>query len=68
MKQKPTIFLVTDSLATVNVEWSMKMGGKTTSGRNSLLVIRKGGEWKVKAMMEGGWGDMPMPGEAPAAK
>jgi hypothetical protein len=68
MTHKPAIFLVTDSLATANVEWTMKEGGKTTSGRNSLILIRKGGEWKVKAMMEGGWGDMPMPGEAPAAK
>jgi len=68
MKHKPAIFLVSDSLATANVEWTMKEGGKTTSGRNSLILIRKGGEWKVKAMMEGGWGDMPMPAEASAAK
>jgi len=68
MKHKPSIFLVTDSLATANVEWTMKQGGKTMAGRNALILIRKGGEWKVKAMMEGGWGDMPMPGEAPAAK
>lgn len=68
MKHKPSIFLVSDSLATANVDWTMKEGGKTMTGRNALIFIRKGGEWKVKAMMEGGWGDMPMPGEAPAAK
>ena len=68
LKHKPAIFLVTDSLATANVEWTMKAGGKTTTGRNALLLIRRGGEWKVKAMVEGGWGDLPMPGEAPAAK
>lgn len=68
MKHKPSIFLVSDSLATANVEWTMKEGGKTMTGRNALILIRKGGEWKVKAMMEGGWGDMPATGEAPAAK
>lgn len=68
MKHDPSIFLVSDSLATANVHWTMKEGGKTMKGRNALIVIRKGGEWKVKAMMEGGWGDMPMAGEAPAAK
>jgi len=69
MKQRPTFFLVTDSLATASVEWKMTAGGKTTSGRNALVLVRKGGEWKVKAMMEGGWGDLPMPaGEPPAAK
>jgi len=68
LKHKPAVFLVTDSLATANVEWTMTAGGKTTTGRNSVILIRKGGEWKVKAMMEGGWGDLPTPGEAPAAK
>ncbi len=68
IKHKPSIFLVSDSLATANVEWTMKEGGKTMTGRNALILIRKGGEWKVKAMMEGGWGDMPVAGEAPAAK
>lgn len=69
MRQKPTFFLVTDSLATASVEWKMTTGGKTMAGRNALVLVRKGGEWKVKAMMEGGWGDMPMPsGEAPVAK
>jgi Domain of unknown function (DUF4440) len=68
MKHEPAIFLVTDSLATANVKWTMKERGKTMTGRNALILIRKGGEWKVKAMMEGGWGDMPMAAEAPAAK
>jgi hypothetical protein len=44
----------------------MKMGPKKVSGTSGLLLIRKGGEWKIKAMAEGGWGDMPMPGTAPA--
>ena len=68
VKHKPTVFLLSDSLATANVEWSMKAGGKAMSGRNALLLIRKGGEWKVKSFIEGGWGDMPMPAGEPATK
>lgn len=64
---KPTIFVVTDSLATVTDNWTMTMGGKTRSGRNSTLFVRKGGDWKIKAMVEGGWGDMPMPAQEQAA-
>jgi ketosteroid isomerase-like protein len=65
-KHKATIFVVTDSLATASDAWTMTTGKKTISGRSSTLFVRKGGEWKIKAMMEGGWGDMPMPGQAQA--
>jgi hypothetical protein len=57
----PTIFFLSDSLASVDDKWSMTAGGKKMAGRNSSIAIRKGGEWKLKAMVEGGWGDMPMP-------
>lgn len=63
----PTVFLVTDSLAMVGDEWTMIMGGKKISGRSSHLLVRKGGEWKAKAMIEGGWGDMPAADATPAA-
>jgi hypothetical protein len=58
---KPTVFLMSDSLASVDNVVTMTMGGKKTTARSSTLLIRKGGEWRVKAMVEGGWGDMPMP-------
>jgi hypothetical protein len=64
---KQEVFIVTDSLATANDRWTMTMGKKATSGRNSTLLVRKGGEWKIKAMIEGGWGDMPMPAEGKTA-
>jgi hypothetical protein len=68
---KRTIVLVSDSLALVGAGWTMKMGPKKISGTSGLILVRKGGEWKAKAMVEGGWGDMPMPGagsgEAPPA-
>jgi hypothetical protein len=67
---KPTVFFVSEALASVDDAWTMTMGKMKVSGHSSSLVIRKDGEWKVKAMVEGGWGDMPMPeagatGEAP---
>lgn len=61
---KRTIVLITDSLALVGAGWTMKMGPKKVSGTSGLLLVRKGGEWKAKAMVEGGWGDIPMPGTA----
>jgi len=54
---KPTIILVTDSLAMVGWPWTMKMGPKTLSGQSAMLLIRKDGAWKGKSMVEGGWGN-----------
>lgn len=58
MTDKPTIFLLTDSLASVDNQWTMTMGNKKTTGRSSSLVVRKDGQWRIKSMAEGGWGDM----------
>lgn len=55
---KPTIFLLSDSLASVDDICTMTTGGKTLRTRNSTLLIRRDGKWLVKAMAEGGWGDM----------
>jgi uncharacterized protein (TIGR02246 family) len=55
---KPTIFLLSDSLASVDDVCTMTKGGKTITSRNSMFVVRKDGKWRVKAMAEGGWGDM----------
>jgi uncharacterized protein (TIGR02246 family) len=73
---KPTIFLLSDSLASVDDVSTMTMGKKSVTSRNSMLLVRRDGEWKVKAMAEGGWGDMMAespqgaassgPGSAPA--
>jgi hypothetical protein len=62
---KRTIVILTDSLALVGSGWTMTMGPKKVSGTSGMVLVRKGGEWKAKAMVEGGWGDMPMPGTAP---
>jgi hypothetical protein len=63
---KRTIVLLTDSLALVGSGWTMTMGSKKVSGTSGLLLVRKGGQWKAKAMAEGGWGDTPMAAAAPA--
>lgn len=55
---KPVVFLASDSLATLNDVVTMSMGKKSMTSRNSTILVRKDGKWRVKAMMEGGWGDM----------
>lgn len=55
---RPTIFLASDSLATLNDVVTMTMGKKSMTSRNTSILVRKDGKWLVKAMMEGGWGDM----------
>ncbi|HEX9307180.1 MAG TPA: hypothetical protein VF894_06795 [Anaeromyxobacter sp.] len=55
---KPTIFLLSDSLASVDDVSTMTMGGKTITTRSSTFLVRRDGKWRVKAMAEGGWGDM----------
>ena len=62
---RPTIFMVSDSLATVTDQCTITHGTKTTTARNSTLLVRKDGRWFVKSMVEGGWGDMMK--EKPAA-
>ncbi|HET8538557.1 MAG TPA: hypothetical protein VFL83_01665 [Anaeromyxobacter sp.] len=61
---KPTIFLLTDSLATVTDLVTIAQGGRSTTARNAMFLARRDGKWRVKVMAEGGWGDMMA---APAA-
>ena len=58
VKHKPTITLLTDSLATIADEATITMGKKTVKARSSMLAVRKDDKWLVKSMVEGGWGDM----------
>jgi hypothetical protein len=57
---KPTVFLLSDSLASVHdvATITMGAGAKPITTRSSTLFVRKGGEWRVKSMAEGGFGDM----------
>jgi hypothetical protein len=65
---KPTITLLSDSLASVQdvATITMEGGAQPVTARSSMLVVRTGGEWRVKGMAEGGWGDM-MGGQGNAA-
>lgn len=54
---KPTITVLSDSLALVVDDFSMTSGGKTRAGKNTSLLIKKDGEWKWKMSAEAGWGD-----------
>jgi hypothetical protein len=60
---KDNITVLTDSLAQVVSEYSMTMGGHKMGWKSSELFVRKNGKWLIKTMTEGGWGDMPVPGQ-----
>jgi hypothetical protein len=55
---KPLVFLASDSLATLNDVVTMTVGKKSMTSRNTTILVRRDGKWRIKAMMEGGWGDM----------
>ncbi len=60
MTHKTSTFFITDSLASVADTCTMTMGGKSTSSRSAMILVRKDGKWLVKSMVEGGWGDKMM--------
>jgi uncharacterized protein (TIGR02246 family) len=64
---KPTIFLLTDSLASVTDVYTMTQGGKSITARTAMLLARTDGKWRVKAMVEGGWGDAMAQGQGGAS-
>lgn len=58
---KPTITVLSDSLATITDDYTTTHGGKTLRGRYSGLLVKRDGAWKWKAMYEAGWGDYEPP-------
>jgi SnoaL-like domain len=70
MSHKATIDMFSDDLGSCDDEVSMKMGKMKGTYRGENTMIRVNGAWKIKTMMEAGWGDMKlpdMPGPAKAA-
>jgi hypothetical protein len=65
---RPSIFLVTDSLASVDDLQTMTLGARKLATRTSSLVVRKDGKWLVKSMVEGGWGDAMKQGGGAASE
>jgi hypothetical protein len=59
---KPTITVLSDSLATYTDDFTITTGGKKYSGRNAGLLVKRDGQWKWKTMYEAGWGDVPTTG------
>ncbi len=74
MTHKRTIVVLSDSLANVVDDWTQTVGKVKTTGKNATLVVKVGADWKLKSMVEAGWGGMsaapaakPAPAPAPAA-
>lgn len=64
-KHKLTITVLSDSIANVVDDYEMTMGKQKMKGKNSSTVVKVGGAWKMKTMIEAGWGDMSGGGSAP---
>ncbi len=67
MTHKPAFTVLSDSLVVVVDDFTMTMGKTRISGKNSGLLVKVGGEWKWKSMVEAGWGGMAPPAAAAAA-
>jgi ketosteroid isomerase-like protein len=63
---KAQVFLVSDSLATVNLVTTVTKGGKSAVERGAAIVVRRDGEWRIKARVESGWSDVTPPPAEPA--
>jgi hypothetical protein len=56
-KHRWKVTVLSDALATVSDDFTLKHGGETKEGRSAALVVKRGGQWKWKTMAEAGWGD-----------
>ncbi len=65
---RPTVFLLTDSLANVTDVYTVAQGKKTITARTAMSLVRRDGQWRVKTMAEGGWGDAMAGGQAAGAQ
>jgi hypothetical protein len=61
MSHKITIDVFSDDLASCDGENTLKMGKMKGTYRSEDTMVRVNGAWKIKTMMEAGWGDMKMP-------
>jgi hypothetical protein len=60
---KPTISVLSDSLAVVVDDFTMTMGKQKITGRNASLLVKRDGQWKWKSMIEAGYGGMAPEGK-----
>lgn len=54
------IFVMSDSLASVQDEQSVTIGKKKVTIRSSSILVKKDRGWFVQATVEGGWGNTPI--------
>jgi hypothetical protein len=58
---KHQTWFVSDSIAHVHSEHTMKTGGKSLTVRSSSLAVLKDGKWMMKSMVDPGWGGTMKP-------
>jgi hypothetical protein len=68
MTHKITVDIFSDDLASCDGETTLKMGKMKGTYRGENTMVRVNGAWKIKTMMEAGWGDMKMPDTPGPAK
>jgi hypothetical protein len=61
MSHKVTCDIFSDDLASCDGETSLQMGKMKGTYRSEETMVRLAGAWKIKTMMEAGWGDMKLP-------
>lgn len=65
---KPKFTWITDEIVFVAASHRLRAGKKNYKWNSGLLLVNLEGNWMVKEMIEGGWGDPPADaGDAPAA-
>jgi hypothetical protein len=56
LTHKPSITVLSDSLASIVDDFTMTTGGEKRTGRKLALLVKRDGQWRWKAMVEPGWG------------
>ncbi len=59
VKHNLNVTVLSDSLVSFTDNYVWSTGGKQYNGRNAGLLVKKEGQWKWKAFLEPGWGDLP---------
>ena len=66
-KHNPSITVLSDAMALIVDDFTMKVGSQKTGGKNVALLVKRDGQWKWKIMAEPGWGGMEATGTGGSA-
>ena len=58
VRHRASIFVLSDALAVVCDDQTVTRRGRSLPGRAALVVVRTSAGWRVKAILEAGWGEM----------